>query len=821
MKLRIFIMTIVASALLVFGGYVYIGSELPKLRNVADYQPPQATRIYSDDGQIVGRIFKERRTVVPLKSIPQHVIHAFIAAEDAHFYQHKGLDYLGILRAVVKNLRPGAHLQGASTITQQTVKTLVVGSERSLVRKFREAALALQVEKFLTKDEILYIYLNQIYFGAGAYGVEEAAQTYFGKSVKDVSVAEAAYLAAAPKHPSYYSLKAHPGAAKKRQIYVLQQMLTNGWISAQAAEKAIQEPPLVPFKNPPYLAQGPHYVEHVKQLLISKYGEEKMLTGGLVIYTGMKASAQKAAHEAVRTGLEEIGRTQGWPGATLRIPPDRLNHTKEILHQTFALQIEKLGAFGAPYADPQKYVWDLAGIDANRLKEDARLDDSIIVKELTDDLHVVALVTQIDENTATVDLGSFSGKISLKTLAWARAFNPTEWTKPPRKMREVLQKGDLVNVEIKKISVVTRSKTKQKVIEIELVPIPRAEGALVSIDPDTRLVRALVGGYSMDPGGLNRALAALRQPGSAFKPVVYTAGLQAHVITPASICNDSPISYEDPWTGKVWRPENFEGGAYDGNITYRTALKRSKNICSVKLIEKLGADKVITTARALGIRSKLPNNLTLALGSGDTTPIELANAYTTLAAAGRVAEPIFIRKVVDSNGITLEETKVSEQAAIDPAVVYIMTSMLRSVVEEGTATRALALGRPVVGKTGTSNESRNTWFSGFSPDLEATVWVGFDDNSPMGQMTGSSAALPIWVRYMKDALAGVAAHEFVRPNGVVTVKVDAITGEPSETGIDEVFLPGTEPTVSSEGEPKAPLPDVFNLDDGIAGSPAP
>jgi penicillin-binding protein 1A len=803
----------IAAVVLLVGSYLYLRSALPTLERVADYNPPRVTRVYSDDGELVGELYREKRTVVPIEAIPQHVIHAFLAAEDAKFYEHEGLDYLGILRAAVKNLRPGAHLQGASTITQQTVKTLVVGPERSYVRKMREALLAHKLEQMLTKDEILYLYLNQIYFGSGAYGVEEAARTYFGKSIRDVNLAEAALLAAIPKNPSHYTPAADPAAAKQRQIYVLEQMQADGWATADEVQKAEQTPIAKPPPPPRFLGVGPHYLEYVRKLLVDAYGEDAVLTHGYTVYIGMNARMQASAHLALRLGLENLARMQGYPGARLRIEVDKLARYKKALHEAFEARLKKLESYAQHSVRAAPLIWDLSDFGEQTLVDETKLPEALRTARLEEGERVTALVDKVDSvgDVIWVDLGSRRGSIDFKTLGWARRFSPTVATPPPRDPAEVVREGDLITVEI---ASVPSARSARGVIRLDLVPEPKVEGALVAIDPHTRLVRAIVGGYRREAGGLNRALQSRRQPGSAFKPFVYAAGLEDGVITPASTCADTPILIRDPWTGAAWKPENYEDGRYDGIITYRTALMRSKNTCSVKLIEKVKPDRVIAVAKAAGIESPLPENLTLALGTGDVRPIELANGYATIAAGGLFAEPIFIRKIVDVDGTVLADNRAEPTEAIKPAVAFVLTQMMRSVVEGGTATKALVLDRPLAGKTGTSQESRNVWFAGFSAELVAAVWVGFDDNSPLGRVTGGSAALPIWIEFMGRALAGVPVRELTPPpEDVVFVKVDPETGRPSDgaDAIEEAFVAGTEPNKQTQS-----LPSIF-IEDDTAG----
>ncbi len=793
----------------IVAAFLYLKSELPTIRSVADYKPPRSTRVYSDDGELVGELFIERRTVVPIAEIPKHVVHAFLAAEDANFYLHEGLDYIGILRAAIKNLRPGAHLQGASTITQQTVKTLVVGAERSYTRKMREALLSREMEQLLAKDEILHLYLNQIYFGSGAYGVEEAARAYFGKSIREVTLGEAALLACIPKNPSHYTPAADPAAAKERQRYVLEQMLANNWASAEETQKAMAEPVRPVPPAPKYLGVGGQYVEHVKKLLAAKYGEETVTKGGLTVYVGMSARMQAAAQQAVRNGLEAFTKAQGYPGPKARIEVDKLTRYQKALHLGFDARQKKMAAIAEVAPRPSDVVWNLAQVNDKALASEAALTDAVRVAPLAYGQRVTGLVLQVDSvaDQVWIDLGSTRGRLDFATLQWARrgAGGPA-----PRDPSDVLRKGDLVQVDLTDVPPPTFGGGRRGPVKVELVPEPKVEGALVAIDPHTRLVRALVGGYKGEAGGFNRAVQAKRQPGSSFKPFVYAAGLTAGAITPAAICPDSPVVIRDPWTGQAWKPENYEDGRYDGNITFRTALMRSKNTCSVKLIEKITPAQVIALAKAAGIESKLPENLTLALGTGELAPVELANGYSTIASGGYFAPPIYVRKVVDTEGQVLEETTSEPVEAIKPAVAYVLTQMMRSVVEEGTATKALVLDRPLAGKTGTSNESRNVWFSGFSAELVATVWVGYDDNSPLGRATGGSTALPIWINFMGAALAGVPVGEFTPPPDVTFVRVDADTGEPSDDvgSIEEAFIAGSEPVKEKQN-----LNSIFLEDD--------
>ncbi len=796
--------------------FIYLKSAVPTINSLADYDPPQATKVYSDDGQLVAFFANERRSVVPIESLPKHVVFAFLAAEDAGFYEHKGIDYFGIFRAAIKNLRPGAHLQGASTITQQTVKTMVLGPERSYTRKMREAILSRELEQMLSKDGILHLYLNQIYFGSGAYGIEEAARVYFGKSARELSLGEAAYLASIPKSPARFTIRANPTAAKERQKYVLQQMVDHNWAPEDAAQKEMDAPVPTPVNQTPLRNETPHYVEQVRRELIEEYGEEELYEGGFTIYLAMNAKMQIAAQDSLRKGLEDLARRQGWPGARLRIEVDKLDGYQKALHVALEAELDKISVYTGERSSGRR-IWDLGSITAETLASEEAVVDALQLKPLKIGERVTAIVSRVDSiaDVAWIDLGTTEVELPLKQVSWARRFSPIKHTDNPRDIGDVLSKGDLVQIDI--TGVPTRlalDKTKW-VLEVELIPEPKAEGALVSIDPHTRYVRAMVGGYDQRSGTLIRATQSRRQPGSAFKPIVYAAGLEAGEITPAKICNDTQILMRDPWTGKAWKPANYDG-LYDGPITWRTALMKSKNTCSVKLVEKLGWEKVVATAKSLGIETELPENLTIALGSGDVTPLELANAYATIAAGGLRAEPIFVRKVVSKDGSILQERRAEVEEVMRPEVAYVLSQMMRSVVEEGSATRALVLDRPLAGKTGTSNESRNVWFGGFSRELVAVVWAGFDDNAPLGRAYGGNTALPIWIRFMGRALEGVPQRDFQPPEGIAFVRVNPETGELSnEPGaIEETFIAGSEPEKSTQA-----LPSIFIEDDDKSFAP--
>lgn len=794
------VLGVLVPAVLVF---VYT-RDLPTLDTLADYHPNEVTRVYSDDGQLIAQFYTERRTVVGKDRIPKHVLHAFISAEDGNFYEHKGLDYLGLGRAVVRGILKGGHFKGTSTITQQLVKTMVTGPERSLRRKIREAFITKRLEDMLSKDDILNIYLNQIVFGRGNYGIEEACRDYFGKSVSDVDVAEAAILGGIPASPENYNPKAHDlNVVKKRQKYVLTQMVEKGYIDQATADAAYNKPIAVAKEPYPYLGKAPHFAEIVRRQLEAKYGGERLYSGGLTIYTTVDAKLQSAAHQAVRSGLRAIDRRQGFRGPKVRIEADAYARVSTQLAAAFAERRDALLRYRGIKDDPASpFVWDLVGLTGDDVRQQERMKEKLTLRPLYEGDELVGIVDDVDtgKQTITVNLGGTKAVIGKDGYTWARKFNPTEKTPPPKSPAEVARKGDLVAVRIDSVSLAKTLGAQLKVTGT-LSQDPKVEGSLVAIDPNTHFVRAIVGGDALESTGLIRSVQSKRQPGSSFKAVLYAAAVDSKQVTNGFVCSDSPVVIRDPWTGEAWKPQNFESDVYEGDLILRRALAKSKNTCSVKLIEKVGVDAVIEMAKKLGIETELPRNMTIALGSGDTTLLELTNAYTTLAASGRYATPIYVRKVVDRQNVSLEENAPEPgEQRIDPGVAFVATQLLTAPIMEpgGTAGKAQSLERPLAGKTGTSSEHRNALFVGYSPDLVMGVWTGFDDNAMMGPETGGSAALPIWIGAMRAAVIGLPNRDFPMPEeGVTMVNIDMASGLLAEVGApgSELlpFLAGTEP----------------------------
>lgn len=772
--------------------FFYLMATLPKVDRLADYKPPIVSQVIGEDGVLVGEFFLERRTVVPVAKIPKKLIQAFVAAEDSNFYQHRGIDYLGVVRAAVKNLISLRKKEGASTITQQVAKSMLLTPEKKFSRKLKEAILATRMEKRLSKDEILYIYLNQIYLGAGSYGVQLAAETYFAKDVDQLNLAEMAILAGLPKAPNTYSPIKHLDKAKERQSYVLERMVKEGYITQSEADHAKSLPIFIQSRKKVNGEQSAYFLEQVRIQLEEKYGEDQLYKGGLKIYTTMNAEMQKAAYEGVVNGLKALDKRQGFRGPLQYLAKDKVDE--------FCRKVEE-------------------GIDAASLRMGGTYQ---------------GVVTALNpaKGDLMVRVGDRLGTLSRKNMAWAGKVSLLEtYGKPEGTKGKVLTPGSVIEV-----SVLTPDVNKGGAI-FALDQEPEAQAALFAMDPKTGAVRAMVGGYDFKKSQFNRAMQAKRNPGSAFKPIIYAAAIDKG-LTPATIFDDSPVEY-DSGKEKSWKPKNYDN-IYRGPVTMRGALTNSINVVSVKILEQIGVGYAIEYAKKLGITAPLANNLTLALGSSSLTPMELTRAYAVFASGGYRTTPYFVTKVVDGDGKVLEEIippvlptfaqlssagKNGEEGAVKaedslvPAVqsssltpvqvissetAYIMTNLMESVVTSGTGQRARALGRPVAGKTGTTNGMKDAWFVGYVPQLVAGVWVGYDQEKSLGAGgSGGQAAAPIWTDFMQRALGGMPQQGFTPPANLTFALINLRNGrlakEGSEGSALECFISGTEPT-SYDGE---------------------
>lgn len=772
-------LSVLLGALVVAGVLLYFSSTLPPLDDLARYQPPQVTRLTDRNGVVVADLYKERRTVVPFERIPPAARQAFLAAEDADFYQHPGMDLAGLLRAFWANLKAGRVVQGGSTITQQVIKTFVLGPERSYTRKIRELLLAFRLESNLTKDQILFLYLNQIYFGHGRYGIQEASRFYFDKDVAELGLAEAAVLASLPKSPGNYSPVVHPERARGRRNWVLSQMVRNDMIGSGRAEKAKAEPLAVVGRSVDFFSLAPYYAEHCRRQLEQALGSERLLEGGLRVELALDLDLQRKAQQAVADGLRRVDRRQGYRGPLGRLSPTEI----ERLHQ----------ALDDELADGD--VWSLQS-SAGDAEDEApawRAEAVAWQQRVRVRVPVTRIVGEGRGARAVLDLGSAEVEIDRAAVEWAREFSPVRWTRKPRSVGEVLAPGDVVEVELERDA--------RDAISARLSQPPLVQGALVAIEPQTREVVAMVGGSDFRRTPLIRAVQSKRQPGSAFKPVVYAAAVDKGLITPASVLMDSPEVYRAV-AANAWKPRNYER-EFVGPVSVRHALAHSINTIAVKLASQLGPARIIRVARDLGIVSELRPNLSLALGSSEVTPLELTNAYATFADHGRYVSPVFIRSVEGPGGETLDWPAPEQRQALPAAVAYVVTSLLQSVIESGTGRRALRLQRPLAGKTGTANQQRDGWFVGYAPDLTCGVWVGFDDHARLGRgwASGAGTALPIWLQFMEQGLAERPRREFSAPPGVVFARIDPDNGllAPAQMAGArfEVFVAGTEPRAVS------------------------
>ncbi|ATB41558.1 penicillin-binding protein [Cystobacter fuscus] len=826
---RLLVLAAVAGVLLVLGCagvYFYFNQGLPSAEALRNYALPQVTKVRCADGSVCAEYFlpQGRRTVVDIGDLPPHVRNAFLAAEDADFYNHAGLDFFGMTRAAVKNLIPGSRKSGASTLTQQVVKNMLLTPERSLSRKIREWILTPRVEQALTKDQILSLYINQVYYGQGRSGIEEAALYYFGKHAEKLSLGEAAVLAGTVQSPNRINPERNIVKAKQRQRYVLGQMAAHGFAPQAEVDKALEKP-IVLAPRPP-LEQGLYYAEEIRRTLVARYGEEAVLSGGLRVDIAMDPKLQAVADDSVRKGLEAVDRRQGYRGPVGTIELARFERLKPLL----AKQVEEAGRRqkeGASVADLTTLAQTeepppaVAGAPVEptpteeeedaTLSPDEKLAQGVALAPLVEGLRVAGVVTLVDDTAkkARVDLVGRMAEIPFASVTWARLKGKSA----PTKMSQVVKPGDIVHVRVLRVT------PAPALLDATLDQVPLVQGGLVVIRPTDRHVVALVGGYDFTRSPYNRATQARRQPGSSFKPFIYGAALGSGRFTPITTVNDAPEAIRDPYTGKTWKPQNYDR-TFEGPMTLRTALTKSKNTVSVRIIEAITPAAAIDFANRAGIRSPLPENLTLALGTGEVSMLEAANAYATLQANGRYAEPLLLLKVTNAQGKVLEEHQPAFEEKLPPAVAYLTTSLMRSVVEEGTARAVTELNRPAAGKTGTANESRDTWFSGYTADWVASAWVGFDDHSPLGSSeTGGRAPLPIWLEFMRAAHQGLPSREFDVPPGVVQVRIDPATGllaGNSVPGRLESFLEGTQPTAEAPPPGHASETDFF-LQEGSRG----
>ena len=761
----------------------HYSKDLPDYSQLQDYEPPVMTRVHATDGSLVAEYARERRLYLPIQAVPKRVIHAFISAEDKNFYEHGGLDFNGMARAgilFVQNYGTGRRPQGASTITQQVAKNFLLTNEVSFTRKIKEALLAMKIERAYTKDKILELYLNEIYLGFSAYGIAAASLLYFDKSVHELTVAEAAYLAALPKAPSSLHPFRQRERATERRNYVIDRMVENGYVKPEEGEKAKKEPLAVTARpTGSHIFAAEYFAEEVRREIYDRYGEKKLYEGGLSVRTTLDPKLQALARKVLADGLTKYDENQGYRGP-----------------------VQKL---------------DIAGDWGVKLAEVKALSDigwkMAVVLETSDQSARIGFQPPREPGGAIVRERRV-GIVPIEGVKWAKAASGPSRGRTPTKVSQVLEPGDVIYVE----PLAAKDAQQEQNAQYRLRQIPEISGAITVMDPWTGRVLALVGGFSFDQSQFNRATQALRQPGSSFKPFVYAAALD-NGYTPSTVVMDSPIEVDQgPGLG-VWRPENYSAGKYYGPQTLRFGIEHSRNVMTVRLAQDVGMPLIAEYAKRFGVYDDLPPYLSFALGAGETTTLRMTAAYSMFANGGRRIKPTLIDRIQDRYGHTIykhdqrecrgcdadrwanqaEPTLIDRrEQVIDPMTAYQITSMMEGVVQRGTATTVREVGKPVAGKTGTTNDEKDAWFVGFSPDIAVGVYLGYDKPKPMGRgATGGHLAAPVVRDFLKVALADKPAVPFRVPAGIKLIRIDPKSGmragPGSERVILEAFKPGTAP----------------------------
>ena len=734
--------------------FYLIDENLPKIDELKFYEEktPTITNVFSYDGEKIGEFYKERRVIVLIDEMPKYLPAAFIAAEDSRFYEHKGIDLKSIFRAFTKNLKAGKIVQGGSTITQQVAKNFFLNKKKIYIRKVREAILAYKINKQFSKKEVLFLYLNKIYLGHRSYGVAAAAQNYFQKDVKDLNLAECAMLGGLPKAPSRYSPFKYMDRAKKRQKYVLKRMLVDGYITREEYDKAILTKIVAKPIHSLYHEEAPYFTEYVRQYIEMKYGLKALYEGGLQVYTTVDKKMQNAAKAAVKKGLKRVDKRMGYRGAITNL------NSIELFHF----------------------------INNNEFEQLKKIDKNSIFQ---------GVVTEINtqDSKATIRFKNKIGFIDIKDMRWARKPNIKKhhYSNKINKISSALKVGDVILLNIKSFD------DKKNEYKLLLSQKPFAQSALLCIEAGTGYVKSMIGGRKFIKSQFNRAIQSKRQPGSAFKPIIYAAALDKGYTT-ASIIADTPITFQGKNQNFVWKPKNYEAHFF-GYTTFREALVHSRNIVTVKILQKIGIDYVRAYAKKLGINSNIKKDLSIALGSSGISLLEMVKAYSVFANKGELIKPIFITKILDKNGNILEENKIVRKRVIEKSTAYIITNLLESVVKNGTGKKAMALKKDTAGKTGTTNNLYDAWFIGYTPQYITGVWTGLDSEASMGiGETGAKTALPIWLSFMKDILSNKSNNPFEMSKDVVfksiTISTKTKNGKVIKKKFRECFKDGSAPT---------------------------
>lgn len=751
-----------------------ISQELPEYKQLEKYEPKVTTRLYAGDGQLMAEYAAEKRLFVPEEKIPERVKQAFISAEDKSFYSHFGIDFTGIARAImvnIKNLGSGRRPTGASTITQQVAKNFLLSSELSYKRKIKEALLAVRIEQAFTKKHIMELYLNEIYLGNRAYGVAAAAMNYFNKSLDELTLEEIAYLAALPKGPNNYNPKTKYDAAVARRNWVIDRMMEDGYVGEEEAEEAKAKPLVVAEDRDELVKYSQYFSEDVRRQVKKEFGEDALYEGGLLIRTTLNPKLQEYATKSFAKEIENYDKRHGWRGALQNITLDDNLQTK--------LETVKL-------PEGSKDNWQIA-----------------VVTDVTNDKAEILLKNKE------------KGEIPLTVLAWAKKNLKNQSVgAQPQKVSEVLNKGDVIIVEqIAKKDTSVRNMPENS---FYLRQVPNVEGALIAMNPHTGKIEAMVGGYSFQKSQYNRATQAKRQTGSSFKPIVYLTALE-NGYEPTDLILDAPFVLDQGFGQPLWKPVNYSKKFY-GLMTLRQGIEKSRNLMTVRLAQDIGMDKVSAMAEKMGINSDLPQLLSMSLGAGETKLINMVSAYSMIVNGGKKVEPYLIERIQNRKGVTIykhdtrecpecavekwDNQKVPElsdnrEQIIDPLSAYQMVSILEGVVQHGTGSRLRTLGKHLAGKTGTTNKNQDAWFVGFSPDLVVAVYVGFDNPRTLGKFeTGAAAALPIFYDFMQQAMAEYADVPFRIPSGIKLVRVNHKTGKPATPNDDVVIWEALKPEMA-------------------------
>ncbi len=778
--------TLVGTALLLIFLYI-LSLTLPSLEQLERPQYDLPTQVYDRNGRLVTEFYTKRRVLIPYKQVPPQMIQALLAIEDSRFYYHFGVDPIRIIKALIVDVAHLSFVQGASTLTQQTAKMFLLSTEKKLIRKIKELLLAVQMEMRFTKKEILELYLNKTYFGHGSYGLEAAAQGYFSKSAGDLNLQEVALLAGLPQAPSRWAPTSSKKNALRRRNLVLAAMYKENFITKVEYLEAKSSPIRLKLNKNQDANEASYYTEHIRQYILDQYGMEQLYQGGLQVYTEMDLEQQVAAQMALVAGLDAHDRRQGYRGPMGNLWEEvNLAMDQEFFAEETGLNQARFDALPAEEKQHAEHLY------SSKLKELTQANHFTIGGQVT------GVVSELSATKALVELGPHQGTIYLRGMEWARPVDyehPLSWKTKLRDLRKILKVGDVIELSVDDYL------PSAQAFSLALYQRPKANGALFSMEPFSGGVRVLSGGYDFRESEFNRATQSRRQPGSSFKPILYSLAFQEGY-TRVTPLEDTPLVIK----GSDWRPGNFSKG-FKGRMPLKEALIHSKNIPTIRLSMSLTPERIIEHARKLGMKAELPDDLTIGLGTASVTLAEMVKTYAIFLNGGKLVYPRYIRKVTTRDGKVLEENLAQEgEQVLDPDVAFLTTITLRDAVLYGTGVRARALGRPVAGKTGTTNNYTDAWFMGMVPQLMTGVYMGFDDNhKTLGELeTGSRTALPVWLNYMQSAVANYPIEPFRQPDSIQMVKVVPSTGlldcEGNPTAYFEYFAAGTAPVACHEQE---------------------